>query len=59
MEAGGVVPLDGSPQDLKLVKEGQKPWEVGWRRKSRAGRMLFADLSLPHFPDSTRNLFHP
>lgn len=40
----GLVLLDGSPQDLKLGKEGQKPWEVGRRRKSRAGQMLFTDL---------------
>lgn len=50
----GLAPLGGSPLDLKLVEEGQKPWEVGRRRKSRAGRMLFADLSLLRFPDSTR-----
>lgn len=30
----GLVPLDGSPQDLKLGKESQKPWEVGRRRNA-------------------------
>lgn len=31
----GLVPLDGSPQDLKLGKESQKPWEVGRRRNPK------------------------